>query len=734
MNKNTSYGLALLALTSQFPLTALAAEVGSFAIEEVIVTAQKRDESLVEVPISITNFGAENIEQTGVRQLKEIAEFVPNLTISSGTDFTSSVAIRGVGANSRNIGFDTRVGVYLDGVYLGQSPALNQELLDLARIEVLRGPQGTLFGKNTVAGAINLVSEKPSDELSGSVGVEVGNYNSRQLSASINVPLTDKLLSKFAINKQQRDGLVKNLFTGNDINEQDATAYRAQFQYAAADNVEIALSFDGMSTERLSYTGDAATNTFASALDTAAPKENEVSMTFDPFEKRDISGTALTVDWDLSNDFAVRSISAYRDTEIQYSNDSDYSALDLIQIKYRDSYKQLSQEFQLISPDDSAFKYIAGLYLYQQEGESFRQVQSSPIADQIFGTNASRPTTTDGTVDTESYAVFVNGSYDIDDSWKLGFGFRWSEETKDVDWMIDGSGSGAFRIASGAVVDSRKDEHFSPTVNINYAISDDVNAYAKYSSGYKSGGFNLDFVNAGDLAAGIDFDKETVASYEIGLKGTAIDRRLSFAFAAFQSTYDDYQVNQFIDLGEGRTSISIRNAAEVDTKGLEAEFTFLATEQLKIMGSVGLLDGEFASYPGGGAGGADVSGNVLPGVSDVSASLGVQYFVPVPALSAELLFRMDYSYRDDYYTDANNVKSQTIASGDTVQFGWVDAYDLVNGRIALEDDAGKWSVALWGRNLTDESYLTGTNRDFFGTLNHFSGTPRTYGVDVKYNF
>ncbi|WP_323845237.1 TonB-dependent receptor [Microbulbifer magnicolonia] len=178
-------------------------------LEEITVTAQKRSERLTDVPISLTSLGAESLEQTGVRQLKEMAEFVPNLSISSGTDFTSSVSIRGVGANSRNIGFDTRVGVYLDGVYLGQSPALNQELLDLERIEVLRGPQGTLFGKNTVAGAINLISKTPGDTLGGRLDVEYGNYDSRQVSASVNLPLSQNLFAKLALSSQQRDGLVK---------------------------------------------------------------------------------------------------------------------------------------------------------------------------------------------------------------------------------------------------------------------------------------------------------------------------------------------------------------------------------------------------------------------------------------------------------------------------------------------------------------------------------------------
>jgi iron complex outermembrane receptor protein len=723
-----------LAIANGLMATPTFAQSGErLALEEVIVTAQKRDENLTEVPIAITHFGAENIAQTGVRQLKEVAEFVPNLTISSGTDFGSRVAIRGVGANSRNIGFDTRVGVYLDGVYLGQSPALNQELLDLERIEVLRGPQGTLFGKNTVAGAINLVSKKPGDELSGTVGVELGNWDARQYSAAINVPLSDKLRSKFSFSKQTRDGWVKNLVTGNDVNEQDALAYRAQFLFLATDNFSVNLAIDGMETERKSYTGDAQTTTFGNALDSEAPNDNEVSMTIDPYEEREINGVALTMDWDLASDFAVRSITAMRDTKIQYRNDSDYAAWDLVTIDYADEYKQYSQELQLISPDDGALKYVAGIYLYQQEGDSLRRVNSSAFGDALFGTDRTRPTTTKGTVDTDSYALFVNGSYQLNEQWTLGLGFRWSEETKDVDWLVDGTGSGLFRIATGTVQDERTDRHFSPTINLNYAFGEDMNVYVKYSSGYKSGGYNLDFVNANSLEAGIAFDKETVDSFEIGLKGTALDRRLSFSLAAFRSDYEDYQVNQFIDLGGGRTSISIRNAAEVETQGLEAEATFLATENLRIMASLGLLDGEFASYPGGGTGGSDVSGNTLPFVSDVTANLGVQYFVPVEALNAELLFRVDYSYRDDFYTGADNERSRTLASGDTVQYGWVDSYSLINARIALEAADG-WSIALWGRNLADEDYLTRTDRDFFGTLRHIAGVPRTYGIEASYSF
>jgi iron complex outermembrane receptor protein len=186
-------------------------------IEEIVVTAQKRTERLRDVPLSISVFRDDTIEQTGVRELKDIADYIPNLEISEGNDFRSTVTIRGVGAQSRNIGFDSRVGVYVDGVYVGQSPAINQELLNLERVEVLRGPQGSLFGKNTVAGAINLVTKKPDDELHGRVTGDIGNLNYSEIKALLNVPFSDTVSGAFSVSKTDRDGYVPNILTGNDL-------------------------------------------------------------------------------------------------------------------------------------------------------------------------------------------------------------------------------------------------------------------------------------------------------------------------------------------------------------------------------------------------------------------------------------------------------------------------------------------------------------------------------------
>ncbi|MEP1447293.1 MAG: TonB-dependent receptor [Paraglaciecola sp.] len=721
--------------TAQVASQTPAEETESKGLEKILVTAQKRTQNINEVPISISTMNSDAISQTGVRQLKDVAEFIPNLTISDGTDFSSEVRIRGVGANSRNIGFDTRVGVYLDGVYLGQSPALNQELLDLERIEVLRGPQGTLFGKNTVAGAINLISKEPTDTLEGHVGAEFGNLNAKQLTASLNIPLSDQLAAKFSFNKQTRDGFVTNLATGNDnINEQDATSYRAQVRYDMSENFQANLSMDGMKSDRTSYTGEPITNTFGTELTTESPVLFEISSTSDPVEERDINGIALTLDWSLDNGHDVRSITAFRDSEISYNNDSDYSALDLLYIGYNDAYEQTSQEFQYISPANSKLEYVAGLYLYSQDSETSRTVFASPISAQLFGTDPSNPTTNHGDVETTTVALFVSGDYELTEQLKLGFGVRLSTEDKKVDWETIGTGSGAFGIATGSVNDKRTDNHIAPTVSLNYALNDDLNTYIKYGNGYKSGGYNLDFIDTSTLEGGIGYDKETVDNFEVGVKGSALDKNLSFSFAAFHAKYSDYQVNQFIDLGEGQTSISIRNAAEVETNGLEAEVTYLLTDELTLNFSAGLLDTEFVSFPGGGAGGSDASGNELPRAPEASFNLGLQYYYPIDAFGADLLARLDYSYSDSYYTDVNNINIQLLASGDSVRFGSVPSNSLLNARLGLISHNDDWTVSLWARNLTDEVYLTNNNRDFFGTLVNYYGTPRTFGIELEYKF
>jgi len=790
----------------------------SFVFEEILVTAQKRSESLTEVPIAISVFNAETIDQTGVQELRELSEYIPNVSFSQNTEFQSQIIIRGVGANSRNIGFDSRVGVYLDGVYLGQGPALNQDLVDLSHIEVLRGPQGTLFGKNTVAGAVSLISKKPSQEWSADISANLFNYNGVEVKGVINIPFSDTVSARISASQRQRDGFINNVWepghvpatanfviggtpffgvplcdtfggttppgcavsqvgpdnapnTGKKLNDVDTQSYRAQLRIRPSDKLDINFAIDGLQSDSSPLLGAPLTDTFGSTVDRFAPGFLDVSFSEDNRTQRDIFGANLNIDYALDNGFSVRSITAYRDTEINYHNDTDASALDFLYIDYTDAYEQTTQEFQLISPDDAAFKYVVGAYLYAQDGTTVRDAVTGN-AGWLFGMAPGDGAFNSGNVETRSWAVFLNGSHDFTDRWRLGFGFRYSDETKDVLFDLDGSRSAVFRIGStpaGGYIDSQSYSNFSPTLSLSYAISDNSNLYAKYSTGFKSGGFNLDYITQVDLDAGITFNEETVDSYELGLKGTALDRRLSFNIAAFLANYDDYQVNQFFDLGfdpvtgTQLTSIRITNAAKVETSGLEIEAKLNATDSLSFNASIGLLDATFDDFPGGTSvsvpdanvpGGVrrdpvNAAGNRLPGATEFNATLGVQYRNRLDTLNADVLLRLDVLHTGDYFTTIENESSRDLTGAhgaiftfdlssfmvpNTIRYGKVDAITTMNGRIGLISDSETWEVYVWGRNLTDEGEYIDYFRDFFGSLSGTIMTPRTYGIEASYHF
>lgn len=780
----------------------------------VIVTAQKRTERVTEVPIAISVFASEAIDQTGIQELREIGDFIPNMAVTQGTDFNSRIIIRGVGAPSRNIGFDSRVGVYLDGVYLGQGPSVNQDLVDLERVEVLRGPQGTLFGKNTVAGAVSLISKKPSGDFEGKATVNAGNFNAIEAKLSVDFALTETVSAKVAVSSRTRDGYIKNIYTegqlpttlntvvggvpifgiplpfpietstppdtSDELNNQDTQSYRVQLRIQPSENLDINIAIDGLESERSPVLGIPITTSFGDTpIHWADSGNDEINWSFQGGEAREIFGVSMNIDYEFDNEFTLRSITAFRDTEIAYGNDTDYSPLDFLWLDYRDDYEQTTQEFQLISPDDAALKYVVGFYYYDQDANTFRGAIGGNAAG-FFNVAPGGGAFNEGNLQTDSTALYISGSYEFNDQWKLGFGGRYSDETKDVVWDLDGLGSGAFAIgstslfaganANGELQDSRNDTNFSPAVSLNYAISEWTNSYIKYSTGFKSGGFNLDFISQSDLDAGVEFDKETVDSIEVGIKTSLLDERLSLNIAYFDATYDDYQVNQFFDLGfdpvtgTQLTSIRIENAAEVDTSGLEVEMTYKATDSLTINGSFGILDATFASFPGGAnttsvnpngtiaRAPIDADGNDLPLAADFSAALGIQYFSSISS-GWDMLWRLDATHTGDYFTTINNEKTRLVPAThpltfaldlphfqgsattlDTVPFGHIGATTILNGRIGLLDQDGGLEIYLWGRNLTDEREAVDSFREFFGTLVNTPRQPRTYGVEVMYNF
>jgi len=811
-----------MAMTAPVP-AALAAEAEEAAevevYDEIIVTAQKRDERMIDVPISMSAFNSENIDQTGVRELKGIAEYIPNLQISQANDFRSTVTIRGVGAQSRNIGFDTRVGVYVDGVYMGQSPAINQELLDIQQVEVMRGPQGTLFGKNSVAGAINIISKKPGDEFEGSVSADFGNLNYREFKGMVTIPMGEKVSTKFAISKVDRDGYIPNITTGNDLIGRDVLSYRAQMRIQASDSFEINMSFDGLNSDSLILVGEAKSDSFNVFPTPYAPQDRVTAFNVDPDDKRDVYGGSIDLDYETEGGFTVKSITAYRDTHGVYHNDTDYSPLDILQTSFDDQFKQFSQEIQFISPDDEKLTYMGGLYFYNQKADSRREAvtgedfllgyfgallppgtpvaQMQGISDALGFPGPGGTTANFGKVDTNAYAAYFNGSYQITEKFKFGFGLRYTQEKKETDWISDGRASGqpltipdpfvnlpgtdgnpigsilnidsvtdvglyspataaalapftqlnafAFNIGTtdtngdgipDPLLNDNTDKYLSPAFSFTYAMTDDSNVYAKYSTGFKSGGFNLDYINAAELEANpnLSFEKETVKSYELGFKGSFMDNKLQLNMAAFIADYDNYQVNQFVDLGGGRTSIRITNAASVKTQGFEIEATLRATDSLTFNGSFGYLDATFSDFPGGGAGGSDVTGNRLPNAAEINFSFGAQYYHEIESLNADLLIRGDLTHSGDYFTTVNNATTSDFRAGGSTPFDNIEALTLVNGRIGLISHNETWEFYIWGRNLTNQQQYVDDLRDFFGSIARLPNQPRTFGAELIWNF
>lgn len=754
---------ALLVLS----VNAAAQERAGGMLEEVVVTAQKRTESLTDVPISIAVMSSEAIMKTGVRQMREVAEFIPNMSISGGNDSTTAVRIRGVGANTRNIGFDTRAGVYVDGVYMGQSPAQNVDILDLERIEVARGPQGTLFGKNTVAGAINLITNKPSQEQELLVTGEVGNYDSHRVSAIANLPLGDNAAARFSIVDHNREGFIRNVTTGTRHNERDGTSMRGQFAFAG-DNYDVNIAGDYLESRRVSFFGAAISDWSSSVPNTVSPGRFDIDNNVDNNEEREIWGLSATVNVDLGSDYSLTSITAYRDTSIERQQDPDHSFNDMLFLNYPDAYEQITQEWQLFSPDSGRLKYVAGLFIYDEKAVSSRQVTigrdigivfqglAPPLAP--FGAAfAGAGVGTFADVDTRSYAAYINGTYDLSERLTLGFGLRYTDEKREVDFDLIGDivdlspvplqvpGAAIFGVAVGPVVngqtvasfqDKNSYDDFSPMISLSYALAEDMNLYVKYSEAFKSGGFNVDFVSESALDDGIDFDQETVKAWEIGLKGTALENRLRYNLVAFLMDFEDYQLNQFVQLANNTSAITIRNAAEVSSRGLEAEITYYPTNNLMLQAAIGYNDAEFDSFPGGAsvrnpAGlGADLAGNKLPDAPEWTSALAVQHNLPLSALNAELVTRVDWTYSDSFYSSEDNVSF--ARPGSSLVWGEVDSYSLLNGRIGLE--AESWSVYLWGRNILDKDHDQTWTSDFLGTVANFPGDPRTYGVEVSYKF
>ncbi len=713
-------------------------------LDQIVVTAQKREQAIEDVPIAIAVVDRETIEKGRGRTLSELQHLVPNFQYDR--DGFSSLSIRGVGGGGRNIGFETRAGMYLDGVYVGQAQSLNMPLFDIERVEVLRGPQGHLFGRNTVSGAVNIVTTPPSSTPEGTLRAVYGNRDAFEVYGSASGALSDTVLGKIAASYETRDGFTRNIFDGSKLDDLDRFSARGQLSFQINDKLSIDVFGDYSDTEETAVVGEPVTDFFdtpflANPFPNGPLPKRTVNFNTTPFTNAELYGGSVNVTYAMDSGHTLTAITGYRNITHRRQNDTDYTGNDILRINFDDDFEQFSQEIRIASSDDGRARYVGGLYFLHEDADSNRRSTAGQDTNAIiplpagspfpfapaglaFGVAPGAVIPAVANIETRNFAAFGALDFDLTERLTLNLGARLTHEKKDIVFNLDGSGSGNFLI--GTLVDfrdDRKDTEFNPTVGLSFALSEDANLYAKYANGFKSGGWNIDFLNLGQVVSGFDFDTETVDSYEIGIKGVAMGGRVRYDLAGFYNQFEDFQIFQFVALGGGTTVLQLRNAAKVETLGGEASVNVQASENLRLNASLGYVDGEFDKFPDGGPGGADLSGNELPSAK-FSAAFSFDYGMPVPALAGRLDLYGEYSYRGGYFSGANN---------DPV-FERIDSRSLVNARLGYSHRDGHFGVSAWARNLFDKDFLQNRARDFLGNQTVLRGEPRSYGVEVWYAF
>lgn len=707
------------------------------ALEEIVVTAQKRAESAQDTPISMAAFDTGLLEEKGINNLEDLRANVPNLQITPHPNSagTAQVFIRGIGVNDDQVTQDPSVAVYMDGVYLGRTQGLVMDIAELERVEVLRGPQGTLYGRNATGGAINFITAAP---LPGDFGfkqqVTAGNRNLLRSKTSANLPLGDNAAVGLSYLRSVRDGFVDNEGTGEDrFGDQDRQAYRVDFLWQASDAVQLRYAYDRSEVED--------TPAFAAAVPLhpeQGKRPDEGSPFVENLRANDIvsEGHSVTATWDINDSLALKSITAYR--ELENFQNQDYLTgvepfppftgftLPLFKNFTNIEQDQFSQELQLVGDAfDSRLEYVAGLYYFDESGKS------SGGSTRFFFSDLGAPVTIDQSrtsIDNKAYAVYGQASWNppvLDDSLKLTLGLRWSKDEREATrWAQSVLLSDPSIVVEGPDA-AKGDEDFSnvsPSLIVHYDITPDVGVYGKVTKGYKTGGYNTRASSTESFERG--FDEETLVAYELGLKSQWFDNRLRLNLAAFQSDYKDIQINVQTDPGNP-SNTDVLNAGEATMKGVELDVTWRATTRLTAELHYAYLDPDYDEIiePATGNDIADDFRFINSPKHSYTADLRYDIAeLPFGNLSANV----NYTWQDEKFT------SSSIDQGEYI----VDDYGLLNARLSLTEipmPAGNLKVALWGRNLEDKEYY----------IAHFDlrladaavfGEPRTYGIDLTYEY
>jgi iron complex outermembrane receptor protein len=762
---------------------------GGLQLEEVVVTAQKRVQSMQDVPVSVSAFSGEDLESRGFLRPADVAAQVPNMQVSSPFgDVQPLFAIRGVSMISYNPSQASPIGIYADETYIGATYLHGLSMFDMERLEVLRGPQGTLFGKNTTGGAINMASRTPAidDSMSGYIKLGAGDYGSQTADGAIEGTLIDGVLAaRLAATYKEDDGVWENDI-GPDMSQTKLNAVRLSLNFQPSEQLNALLKVTSGESDprhappRAEGTAAGGVN-YAGNTEVINPGFLEGSVNETGKTKVDLTLVNLKLSYEL-DDYSLISVTSYYDGDYQQKQDLDGTSQPFFGMDWGSDTNAVSQDIRVVSEYDGPFNFIVGAYYGDEETntdilhEDFFGVptpaatnpQISAIADGVWGSVRRR-------VDLvkESLAVYSHMTYDFTEKLGVTVGLRYTDDDTRLDHYnisrldgeplvlpppfppittdtrTEGTWIGGLGNQSGidsplnpatlmwthealtnesAPKRSETEQEFTGTVSLDYRFSDDVLSYVKYSRGYRSGSYGEDLVY---LDAGDDLyaDPEFIDAYELGVKSELFDSRLRLNAALFYYDYTDQQFTNNVGL-----SGYLVNAGKTDIYGMELELLAALTEGWTVQAGLGLLDSEYKELtlsdlstedP---SDTMDLSGNTPVSSPDVNFNIASDYETDI-FNSYMLRLHVDGAYIDDQWFSAYN---DQIGFEDISQ----DAYWVFNARAAFSDAAEKYTMSFWVKNMADEEYdVYGINLQTAAGYNYFSqGAPRTYGVDFTFNF
>jgi iron complex outermembrane receptor protein len=715
-------------------------------MEEVTVTAQRKEESIQDVPIAISAFTSDQIEAANLTNLDQIALLTPGLFFGKFSETRPQVYIRGIGSRQFDVGSEGSVGVFIDEVYIGRFSSGLSGLGDIERVEVLKGPQGTLYGRNTIGGAINVITKKPTDEFTMHAELGTGNFGYLDAQGAVSGPIVDgKVYGRMAINYRSRDGYVRNLNTGTDHNALDQLSVRGKLLFTPSEDLDILFTLDynradpsgGLQGEYVAGLPVLATGgPLVPPLATSPSRFDEFYNTDSQLE-RDIYIANLRADWDL-NTVAITSISAYLNSDMMEVRDLDSTSIDSIEHFTDEEAKQFTQEIRFASKPgglftfDNRVEWITGFYYLKEQPVRVENLRGgldsvfSMIAASVDSGGPPAPLapgqiyidnllTVD--VDTTSYAIFGQATIDISEKLSLTVGARYTEDKKKAD-LIGWSNRDFVPpiIVPFQVALSRSWNSFDPKVIVDYAWTDDVMTYFIYSQGFKSGGFQFAKFNA--IEASEVFEPEDVQTFEVGLKSTWFDQRLRTNLNFFSYDYTDLQVPKTTTGAGGAPAITTLNAAEATVRGFEFDGSISITDELALHAGYAYLDATYDDYVFNTA--LDFSGNDMVRSPRNTFNSTLEYAHPVR--NGLLRMRADVSWTDKYFFEANEGLTPGTDQKD---------YSLFN--VSATYETGPWSFSIWGKNLSDEVYRT-TSLSFGAFTMEYLGLPRTYGVSIGWRY